>query len=55
MAASSQPLKKPASRPIVTPTMVAKKVDSSPTTSETRAPYTAREKMSRPSWSVPSR
>ena len=54
MTMASAVRKKPASRPIVSPTRIEKVATERPTSSETRAPYTSRAKTSRPRLSVPS-
>jgi hypothetical protein len=52
---STRPPTKPLTRPSDTPTRTLTTTARTPTTSETRAPCTIRLRMSRPTWSVPSR
>ena len=51
---STMPPRKPASRPMVVPMMMALTLATMPTISEIRAPYTVRTKTSRPRSSVPN-
>ena len=55
IAVSTQPRKKPAIMPIVTPIVTDRPVPMNATSSDTRAPSRTREKMSRPSSSTPKR
>ena len=51
---SKMPLKYPAARPMVAPTIVPSAVAKKEMTMINRAPMMTREKMSCPSWSVPN-
>ena len=53
--ASSQPPRKPAMRPRLTPTSKESMTEAMPTTKEMRVPYIRADKMSRPWSSVPSK
>ena len=50
---SIQPPKNPAMAPSTVPIATARMITVTPATSDTLAPTTSREKMSRPTWSVP--
>ena len=54
MTVSARPPTKPLTRPSVTPTSTLITTASTPTSSEMRAPWMMRLRMSRPTWSVPS-
>ena len=52
---STRPPRKPARVPTAMPMPRAPAAAASPTVSETRAPWTSIDQMSRPNWSVPER
>ncbi len=50
---SVRPPTKPAAAPTISPRIEPRNTETTPTCSERRAPYTTRERVSRPRWSVP--